>query len=265
MQVRPVTPNIWCQPGILVIYGAMLEAEAHKHNAIQLIWPSKNTETDLAEQSIAGAVVIASNVTHRLSMQNGWVILVEPQSRLGIVLGNYLQNDPFREINELPPFLPSLSTTFTWDSGDRVTLPVEPLSPLLNVLGLELPEVQAFFNTKGQTIDPRIEMLLEKLNACFGSECLKPDKWRAEEVAAELALSEGRFLHLFRQEMGLAWRPYLLWRRLLCAISVMIAGKTATDAAYLAGFSDSAHLSRTFRSQFGLSIRSALATFSKAP
>ena len=70
-------------------------------------------------------------------------------------------------------------------------------------------------------------------------------------------------VHLFKQEMRIPWRPYLLWRRLLCAIAFMHKGGSATAAAYQAGFSDSAHLSRTFKSMFGITIRQAQASFSK--
>ena len=76
-----------------------------------------------------------------------------------------------------------------------------------------------------------------------------------DTLADELNLSESRFLHLFKAEMNIAWRPYLLWRRLLCAINSLQRGLSATEAAHVAGFSDSAHLSRTFRNNFGMTIR----------
>jgi AraC-like DNA-binding protein len=84
---------------------------------------------------------------------------------------------------------------------------------------------------------------------------VKPQQWRAADIALELNLSESRFLHLFKDTMQIPWRPYLLWRRLICAVQTLQQGKTATEAAYIAGFSDSAHLSRTFKKQFGLSLR----------
>ena len=82
-------------------------------------------------------------------------------------------------------------------------------------------------------------------------------------MANQLALSESRFLHLFSKELGIAWRPYLLWRRIICVIQALINGSSATDAAHLAGFSDSAHLSRTFRNNFGMTIRQAHTLFKK--
>ncbi len=103
----------------------------------------------------------------------------------------------------------------------------------------------------------RIEKLLTNLDQCLPGDCHKPIGWRADEVASQLSLSESRFLHLFSEKMGIAWRPYLLWRRTICAVGAITKGLSATEAAHVAGFSDSAHLSRTFRSLFGMSIREA--------
>lgn len=104
---------------------------------------------------------------------------------------------------------------------------------------------------------------MRELDQCLGGECIKPSNWRASEVADKLALSESRFLHLFSQEMGIPWRPYLLWCRMICAVRAVLNGHSATDAAHLAGFSDSAHLSRTFRKTFGMTMSQQRLFFAK--
>ncbi len=247
-----MTPNLWAIPGMFMFYGASIEAKEHKHNAIQIVWPSEKSNVTLLETQITKPLVIASDIEHRLVMEAGWIILVEPQSWLGVLLSDYLQGAKFQEIANLAYF--SFAQPHpTADSNIPITL----LSPLFLALNINWQQTAELFNIDGQQIDLRIQKLLNKLNNCFGSECLKPNHWRAHEVASELAISESRFLHLFRQEMGIAWRPYLLWRRLLCAIEAIKHGKNATEAAYLAGFSDSAHLSRTFHNIFGMTLRDA--------
>lgn len=72
------------------------------------------------------------------------------------------------------------------------------------------------------------------------------------EVARAANLSPGRFRHLFVEETGMPLRTYLLWRRLLHVWTLLMQGETLSTAAHGAGFSDSAHLSRTARAMFGL-------------
>lgn len=52
--------------------------------------------------------------------------------------------------------------------------------------------------------------------------------------------------------MGIPWRTYLLWRRLLGASRHAATGRSLTESAHFAAFSDAAHFSRTFRAMFGL-------------
>ncbi|KAF7783615.1 hypothetical protein PRUB_a3436 [Pseudoalteromonas rubra] len=128
------------------------------------------------------------------------------------------------------------------------------VASIFRVMSIE----QTLLNCNQSSVtDERIQSLLENLDTCFVADCIKPERWRAADVAQTLNLSESRFLHIFKNQVGIAWRPFLLWRRLICALQALIKGKSATDAAYMAGFSDSAHLSRTFRSTFGMSITQA--------
>ncbi|MBL8916228.1 MAG: helix-turn-helix domain-containing protein [Archangium sp.] len=73
-----------------------------------------------------------------------------------------------------------------------------------------------------------------------------------KEVAGTVGLSPGRARHVFVEQTGLPFRVFLLWRRLNRAVQLYAARKPLTEAAYAAGFSDAAHLSRTFRRMFGV-------------
>ena len=65
-------------------------------------------------------------------------------------------------------------------------------------------------------------------------------------------LSPSRYAHLFTTEVGLPFRRYLLWRKLNRSMQAFGRGATLTDAAFEAGFADSAHLTRTFHQMFGI-------------
>jgi AraC family transcriptional regulator len=71
-------------------------------------------------------------------------------------------------------------------------------------------------------------------------------------VAKAAHLSPSRLAHRFRESTGLPLRRYVLWCRLRTAAEAAMRGASLTEAAHLAGFADSAHLSRTFRAMFGV-------------
>ena len=145
---------------------------------------------------------------------------------------------------------PSTTSKHTKHTDDLTLL----LSPLFESLGLSNQHIGT---NESQITDHRIKALLYELNQDLDGKCLKQSSWRASDVAQKLALSESRFLHLFSQELGIPWRPYLLWCRMICALRIILNGESATNAAHIAGLSDSAHLSRTFRKMFGMTIRQA--------
>jgi len=65
------------------------------------------------------------------------------------------------------------------------------------------------------------------------------------DLARIAYLSQSRLQHVFREQVGVPIRRYLLWHRYLTALSLMAEGSSVTDAAYAAGFADGAHLTRT--------------------
>jgi len=234
--------NVWLKDNLILFYGAALDAEKHKHNAIQIVWSTKGSQCEWSGGIISGSCIINSQVQHQTQLEEGWLILVEPQSVLGLSLQNLLKASPVIAIN-------SLVSDYTLPEK-AITDPITEVIPLFDALNLPLN----FSLISKKIVDERIKNLMLKLNLCLAGECNKPANWRAINVAEELFLSESRFLHLFKQNIGIAWRPYLRWRRLFCASNAIMHGASATEAAHSAGFSDGAHLSRTFKSMFGLSI-----------
>jgi AraC-like DNA-binding protein len=105
-----------------------------------------------------------------------------------------------------------------------------------------------------EAVDPRIQAVMNLLQEKHLSHNLT-----IAELARHACLSESRLMHLFSKQIGIPLRRYSLWLRVLTAMRLIAEGKQSlTEAAYSAGFSDSAHLSRTYRSMFGLTISSCL-------
>lgn len=73
-----------------------------------------------------------------------------------------------------------------------------------------------------------------------------------EELAQSVNLSVPRLIQLFRHHVGVPIRRYRQWHRLFVTTIGVAQGKSLTQAAVEAGFTDSAHFSHTFRSTLGL-------------
>lgn len=76
------------------------------------------------------------------------------------------------------------------------------------------------------------------------------------DVAASVFLSESRFSHLFREQVGMTFAAYRIYQRLLHVYTRILKGKSITEAALDAGFSSSAHFAEVNRRVFGLSAGS---------
>ena len=65
-------------------------------------------------------------------------------------------------------------------------------------------------------------------------------------------LSEGRLAHLFKEQLGISVHQYVLWKRIILAVSKSRSGASLTACAHAVGFADSAHFSKAFVKMFGI-------------
>lgn len=79
------------------------------------------------------------------------------------------------------------------------------------------------------------------------------DNLSVETLAKYVDLSEPRLMQLFKEKTGVPIRRYRLWHRLYTTSSKLAEGYNLTEAALLAGFTDSAHFSKTFKDMLGMS------------
>lgn len=76
------------------------------------------------------------------------------------------------------------------------------------------------------------------------------------DVAASVFLSESRFSHLFRQQVGMTFAAYVICQRLMYVYTKILSGSSITESALEAGFSSSAHFAEVNRRVFGLNAGS---------
>ena len=98
-----------------------------------------------------------------------------------------------------------------------------------------------------RAIHPRVRKLLRMLKVAEAEPATS-----LEGLAAQVALSPGRLMHVFTASIGIPLRPYLGWLRLQRAAGAIVSGLPLTDAAHQAGFSDAAHMTRAFGRMFGV-------------
>ncbi|MFO1082944.1 MAG: AraC family transcriptional regulator [Reyranellaceae bacterium] len=79
------------------------------------------------------------------------------------------------------------------------------------------------------------------------------------ELAHRLKMERTRALRAFKAATGLTFRRFKRWSALQHAARRIAAGELVRTAALDAGFADTAHLSRTFRTSFGLTPSEAIA------
>ncbi|WP_109019556.1 helix-turn-helix transcriptional regulator [Leptospira kobayashii] len=112
-------------------------------------------------------------------------------------------------------------------------------------LHLELLQCVRPFQNLEKNIDQRIRKIAHKIRTEL------PDSIRMKEIGKDFSISEDRLIRLFKENLGIPLRRYLLWVRILNAVKHLKEGANLTEVAHASGFSDSAHFSRTFKENFG--------------
>src|SRR3546814_5815939 len=73
-----------------------------------------------------------------------------------------------------------------------------------------------------------------------------------QKTAYEMRISDWSSDVCSSDLIGMPFQRYVLWRRLLIAFDAIGGQHSATEAAHMAGFSDSAHFARTIKAMFGI-------------
>lgn len=102
-------------------------------------------------------------------------------------------------------------------------------------------------NTRFHGIDKRIQRCVEWIEANYAAEGI-----RVSRLCTIAYLSEGRLAHLFKDQMGISIRQYILWKKIEMGMKHFTEGCSLTDCAYLSGFVDLSHLTKTFKKMFGI-------------
>lgn len=78
----------------------------------------------------------------------------------------------------------------------------------------------------------------------------------ASDLAEGIGLSSSRFLHLFKEQTGISFRNYRMWRRARTFLVHANHDSSLTDVALSLGYPDSSHFSHSIRKVYGMKPRS---------
>jgi len=240
----------------LLIIASDIEAITHSHHALQVtisMGEPFNFTCEEAEPALYQGVIVGADIEHSLQGRNGQYVtlLLDPELHPVKHILGFHQTTGFVEIDnkrlgQMRAFIQQLIKAQTGETDLVIEDPIEQLMSILSQSDCQ------------QSLDSRVEKLIQYIAQ---AEHKMAD---IEELAQVVGLSSGRLIHLFKDEVGIPIRRYLLWQRLLdaCAYASLHShnqlncdGKSdlsLTDAAHQAGFTDSAHFSRTFKAMFGL-------------
>ena len=127
----------------------------------------------------------------------------------------------------------------------RISRNILPASEALGILQAQIGAEDSPPREESQTLK-QIQLVIELIqNDPLSNE---PNEWLAHEAG----MTPSQLHRWFKRITGVPVRRYRLWHRLFVTANLMGFGKSLTDAAHEAGFSDSSHLNHTFHSMIGM-------------
>lgn len=84
------------------------------------------------------------------------------------------------------------------------------------------------------------------------------DRITTGQIAKKVCLSESRFSHLFKTQMGMTFAAFLIYQRIMHVYACVLKGASITSAALEAGFASSSHFADVNRRVFGISASNIL-------
>ena len=215
---------------------------AHAHHAIQIVIALDGTAAICGSDGKwheAAGIVVRPDAEHSFDCNGalGVMVFVDPESSEGSWLSMSLRQDitivPDTRLDSLVPELRTFAERpdETPDIAALVRRCIHDLRPGL---------------APTRRLDARVTTALDAIRA---SDDLRMS---LDQAADKACLSSTRFAHLFREQVGLPFSRYMLWRKLTRAMVAIASEGTIAAAAHAADFADAAHLTRTFYQMVGM-------------
>jgi AraC family transcriptional regulator len=232
---------LW-EGGFLLTARAQGVVPSHAHHAIQIVIALDGCVAICGKDDAwreSRGIVVRPDAEHSFDCNGalGVMVFVDPESSEGAWLSASLRQDitivPDTRLDSIVPEL----RTFAEQPDE-----IQDIAALVRgcVQGLRpgLAPTRRF--------DSRVTTVLDAIRE---SDDLRMS---LDKGAAMACLSATRFAHLFRDQVGLPFSRYMLWRKLTRAMVAIASERTIAAAAHAADFADAAHLTRTFYQMVGM-------------
>jgi AraC-like DNA-binding protein len=233
-----LTAGALAWPAALIVWGPGETSTGHSHHCVQLVMAMHGTFRIRARSGQTwmrcGAALVRPDSAHEVDARHVGVLIafVDPESELGAALSERITGNILRV---------SASEVARWRvSLGRSGTPREALVA-------RWARNEFLHGRRSPKVHPGVRLVLQYLRKEMGAF----DDLSLPKLASIAGLSQSRFMHAFTESVGTPLRPYILWLRLQLASRELVAGTNITETAHRAGFSDGAHLSRTFRRMLG--------------
>lgn len=242
MDLQNLSPRFYLFNGTFAYFGKSIDTDFHSHHALQVCLSLTCPfiiETD-KEQGKHIFFIIDSDVKHRFDGQDGWhlILLMDPEHALADAIK--------QQAGKVKSTTPD-QTGLNFLIEDIVDLMLENYDCEMVIYSLD-NLLAALSGTVVNTrkTDERIQKIFTYIAG------LEEKKTSLVDLAQLVNLSESRLSHIFKDQVGIPVRRFLLWARLMATLKSIIHTRSLTEAAMNAGFADSAHFTRTFRRMFGV-------------
>jgi AraC family transcriptional regulator len=231
---------LW-EGGFLLTARARGVVPSHAHHAIQIVIALEGCVAVCGKDDgwrESRGLVVRPDAEHSFDCNGalGVMVFVDPESREGAWLSASLRQDitivPDTRLDSIVPALRAFAAHP--DDTDVAAL----IRGCVHGLRPGLASTRRF--------DARVSKVLDAIRA---SDDLRVS---LDTAAAMACLSPTRFAHLFRDQVGLPFSRYMLWRKLTRAMVAIASERTIAAAAHAADFADAAHLTRTFYQMVGM-------------
>jgi AraC family transcriptional regulator len=232
---------LW-EGGFLLTARAQGVVPSHAHHAIQIVIALDGYVAICGKDDgwrESRGIVVRADAEHSFDCNAalGVMVFVDPESSEGAWLSASLREDitsvPDTRLDSIVPELRAFAEQ-PEESQDIAALVrgcVQGLRPGL---------------APARRFDSRVTTVL---NAIRASDDLRMSLDKGADMAC---LSPTRFAHLFKDQVGLPFSRYMLWRKLTRAMVAVASERTIAAAAHAADFADAAHLTRTFYQMVGM-------------